>query len=1437
MPSIATHPQAKFDPVPPDLHLEGLVDRTPNFEWVQRIPANKIRKLEFEKLVWYQVVKQGKPLVIEGWNSKLPKSLFSAQYLEDTYNKKQEDVRDINAHSNIPMTMGHYLRSMRQLTDQWTPNNFRDERRQRLYMKDIDCPPEWHDHLRKVMPPGLFYWNENVEDHGAKDDDIFMDEHTAAPAGDLMSSLPAEMRAQNLMCYIGHEGTYTPAHREMCGSLGQNIMVEASSNENGEKEGSSVWFMTETKDRQVVREYFLSMLGHDVEIEKHFAQVNAWKKATFPVYIVEQKPGDFILIPPLAPHQVWNRGTRTMKVAWNRTTVDTLDYALHEALPRQRLVCRDEQYKNKAIVYYTLQKYYQQLQDAAESQMSLLLGEEVGKDSARLIQLKKDFKKLLQLFTEILVDEMFGSKEKNVEMVPYDSCVICSYCRSNIFNKFLTCKHCVRDLVGGDQDTYDVCMECYAMGRSCLCVSGLSWCEQWDWSELVDNYELWRSMVIYNDGYVDMNLSPPPLEVARLKIGRKSLAQICQEQLRRRPFNDISKPDKEPDPEPSEPEVDDQGRTKKPKRKKKKGDTYKCHTCCHKDYTYRLAFCSNPGCNQAYCFGVLYRAFDMMPQEVLQEERWQCPKCQGICNCGACRRTGNTDPYEPKNTYIGHDTRAIADDRSQETLVDFRVHNLNWLHAAGDGSRNHNSKRIQRLRQEAEADKAKDNADAVGDLADGDPRPNQDMASQPPGINGFENHGAIDGPVNGAIEYSTEQPGPQPQAINGADAEGLSVMPDPNGSLFPEPEAYPDPSSLGAERRLGRLYYEQEDDPDKILFNPYEEPTERDIFDEEFEESEWVKKSLRAAKRRARQDDDPDFVVGKSHRKKTRIEKGPPPDALQNVDPALLGEDTTIVDVPPVPPQGTERQEVSAGADERHEPDDQDDQDEGLVDRGRPFEPNVPTLRHSRPKISYADMDDVEEFNDVLPIKPKPVTPAPQPAQEASKDPVDLAAEAMRAITGGSEALPNSTPAPARKRGPGRPRKSGSGTPRSAPRATSKPPTPQPGAPKRRGRPPRSALPVSSVAIDDEPGSPKDSTIEELEQQLAKELEEDETPSEPASRSVSIPRRPRGRPRRNAAAVAVTAVEEPSSGRTTRSRGTSAAAAPGPSGEKFLSMAERMALRGKKVKIGKRKSSRGVTETIRSKDDEVNVADEVDHADDAAPAEDPAAPADDQAPEEQESDAQEDNDVPMDDAPEYFDDASEEHISSGPASVAPQSKASSVAPRSRVSSAPAISKESSRAPSEHAYDTEEPSPPRPPPKPAGPTIVRLGDSDEEDENVGGPTVVRLGDYDEDEYSYYSGDGGSDHDSRSGSVSGSGSRSRSGSRAGGGDDRDSASESGSQAGSADDDEDEDEDDDIPARPSTTGKPALRGRMAMRGRGRGGGRGRGRGRGRPRGARRV
>lgn len=87
------HPQAKFDPISPDLDLHDLVDKTPNFHWVKRISAAQIRNIgqrEFEKLVLFHVIQGGKPLVIEKWNDRLPKSLFSAAWLESTYDKRRK---------------------------------------------------------------------------------------------------------------------------------------------------------------------------------------------------------------------------------------------------------------------------------------------------------------------------------------------------------------------------------------------------------------------------------------------------------------------------------------------------------------------------------------------------------------------------------------------------------------------------------------------------------------------------------------------------------------------------------------------------------------------------------------------------------------------------------------------------------------------------------------------------------------------------------------------------------------------------------------------------------------------------------------------------------------------------------------------------------------------------------------------------------------------------------------------------------------------------------------------------------------------------------------------------------------------------------------------------------------------------------------------------
>ncbi|KAF2479854.1 hypothetical protein BDY17DRAFT_302797 [Neohortaea acidophila] len=695
MPAI--RPRATFEPIAPDFDLKALVESTPNFSYVDRISCDMIDQQglpAFEKLILLHVIIGGKPLVIDGFEDRLDPWTFTPQWLRDNCGEKAENARNLTSKENLPLTMGHYLRNMGMLTNQFfsKPGAHKEQKRQRVYLKDIDCPDVWQDKLREHIPSLLFYLNESTGDFGgpgAQPDSNRRLGKGIARAGDLMSSLPPDMRAENLMCYIGHEGTYTPAHREMCASLGHNIMVEASStlpssaDGKPEKPGSSIWFMTESKDRHTVSEYWLSVLGHDIEVENHFAQVVAWKKAPFTVYVVEQRPGDFILIPPLAPHQVWNRGTRTMKVAWNRTTVETLEMALNEALPRSRIVCRDEQYKNKAIIYYTLQKYSSLLALALKSGERVLA-------TPKVKQLAKDFKRLFNLYKQILLSEMFNPEDtpKGIEYLPFDSNVTCAYCRGNIFNRFLTCPSAAcKNLLGhtneAEGDPYDVCIDCYAMGRSCSCISGLRWVEQFRWKELAAKYDTWRQMIIQLDGGNITEKSRLSLPEEKKRLGKKSLAEVCKEQLKKRPWKDVRKDVEEEEKDENEEEeiiVDDNGTVKKIQKKRSKAwlkNNTNCHVCCKRHPNWKMAQCTT--CDRMWCYGTLFRGWDKMPITIMEDPKWSCPHCLGICFAGGCRREGKMKPYEPKGTLLGHDTKKVADARSVEALVDFSVSNLNWL--------------------------------------------------------------------------------------------------------------------------------------------------------------------------------------------------------------------------------------------------------------------------------------------------------------------------------------------------------------------------------------------------------------------------------------------------------------------------------------------------------------------------------------------------------------------------------------------------------------------------------------------------------------------------------------------------------------------------------------------------------------------------------------
>lgn len=131
---------------------------------------------------------------------------------------------------------------------------------------------------------------------------------------------------ETLMSYIGIGDTFTPAHKDLCASSGQNLMCYT------EKGGSSFWFMTATSDAAAAAKFF-HHLGQELDLETHVVTVDELAKAKFPVFIAEQKLGDLVLVPPRSCHQVVNHGGITLKSSWSRMTLPGLSLALHYELP------------------------------------------------------------------------------------------------------------------------------------------------------------------------------------------------------------------------------------------------------------------------------------------------------------------------------------------------------------------------------------------------------------------------------------------------------------------------------------------------------------------------------------------------------------------------------------------------------------------------------------------------------------------------------------------------------------------------------------------------------------------------------------------------------------------------------------------------------------------------------------------------------------------------------------------------------------------------------------------------------------------------------------------------------------------------------------------------------------------------------------------------
>lgn len=325
----------------------------------------------------------------------------------------------------------------------------------KAYAKDIDCPAEYVELMQKILP------------------------HYILPQGsnDLFSLLPTRFQATNLMCYLGQDGTGTPIHRDLCGTMGHNIMTMASPG------ASSEWLIVLNKDRERLAEIIKpseremkkirrfdmpdrrkSLLTKSCFMESDRAWLET-KKASgegLEVQVIVQRAGDMVIIPSRAYHQVRNVGV-SVKVAWNRVTPHTLACAFEDQLPLYRIINRPEVYKCKAIVSYTLKAWSTQLSTVTNVAKDLPFILQHGLDN-----FLQDARTLIRLYYDILSQEILS--EEHSDAIPSDGpgeyfTVKCDFCHSDIFYRYYHCSDC---------NDYDLCMDCYTMGRSCKHVNSMT---------------------------------------------------------------------------------------------------------------------------------------------------------------------------------------------------------------------------------------------------------------------------------------------------------------------------------------------------------------------------------------------------------------------------------------------------------------------------------------------------------------------------------------------------------------------------------------------------------------------------------------------------------------------------------------------------------------------------------------------------------------------------------------------------------------------------------------------------------------------------------------------------------------------------------------------------------------------------------------------------
>ncbi|KAG1756605.1 uncharacterized protein EDB91DRAFT_1041222 [Suillus paluster] len=419
-----------------------LVKKAPNFRPVDRV--------HFEDPTLTQTIRMhedsGNPLIIEGFHEheSWPADLFTLDWLRE-HGKQGASVRNVHNWADFDLPLSELIHKLRA-----TPRYASEHETERLYGKDAECPHEWASWLSTsgVLPSDLLPHRTN----------------------DYLKYLPNDV--QTLMCYLGVGDTFTPFHKDLCASSGQNLMCYT---ENG---GSSFWFMTESSAAPGMAEFF-HKINEELDFETHVVTLRELGQSRLNIYIAEQQLGDLVLVPPRSCHQVINNGGITMKTSWSRMTLRGLTNSLYHELPVYHRVCRPETYKVKLNIYRALHRQTQRLQELREQQTGSPHPDRSSSTiNSSLEGVAHELHHLLELLDDVLGEE-YSPKHQDMPHVSQSDTslqnnITCDFCGADIFQSFFECISCApHSLVVHEEmrigDGIVVCPLCYVEGRGCNC--------------------------------------------------------------------------------------------------------------------------------------------------------------------------------------------------------------------------------------------------------------------------------------------------------------------------------------------------------------------------------------------------------------------------------------------------------------------------------------------------------------------------------------------------------------------------------------------------------------------------------------------------------------------------------------------------------------------------------------------------------------------------------------------------------------------------------------------------------------------------------------------------------------------------------------------------------------------------------------------------------